>query len=273
MKIYTFVAFFLFTFCFCLLNSANSAIEITLKENADLINDTGKVLITARSGDKFSFDYIDGDWVYGSYTHDAGITRGKIKASSFREQAFLKQKSAEREKEMAEKGLVKYEGKWIPVEEKEKIENEAKGLIKFEDKWITPEEKDNIIAQREAEKKAAEEEAKKIEEEKKESPEEVDETSETIEDVFIDDVEQKEDVEEKIEEDKEPQIEDLAEKEKEKKGIDYTKTSKKDGKESKEEKTLSPELFGKIFLPVMIGLTVIMITIVIISSRKSSKKK
>jgi hypothetical protein len=290
MKTNLFVTVFLVISFFACLHIPAVAAEITLKEDADLFNDTGKSLMTIKSGEKFSFDRIDGDWVFGSYMHDAGIIRGKIKADAFKEQPFLKLKTVEFEKKMAEKGLAKYEGKWIPFEEKEQLENEAKGLIKFEDKWMTTEERDKILAQREEEKKAAEEAAAKEEAAKKASedksgttiPEDAgkEKTDEAkgeepfpgIEDTTKKEEPAIEDKTEKKEEGSEGTTGETA-KEKSKKTIDYNKSRKKTEEDVSEERSsVSPATIGKIVLPAMIGLAVVMVLIVVLSSRKGKHK-
>ncbi len=76
-----------------ILPAAVLATEITLAEDAELIALDGKPLMTIEAGEKFSFDGVDGNWVYGWYSHDAGGARGKVRMDAFREQSFLRRES------------------------------------------------------------------------------------------------------------------------------------------------------------------------------------
>lgn len=125
--------------------------RLTLKEDADLLGEGDKVLMTMKKGERFKMDRVEGDWVVGSYMHESGIARGRVRSDAFVEQALLRKKMRAFLREMEKKGMVKHEGKWIEKKELERIENEEKGLVEFEGKWMTPEERDTLIAEREAE--------------------------------------------------------------------------------------------------------------------------
>lgn len=59
--------------------------------------------------------------------------KNTIQYRTVKEDPFLKEQMA--------KGLVEYEGEWIPKEEKLQRERTAKGLVEYQGEWITPEEK------------------------------------------------------------------------------------------------------------------------------------
>ncbi len=233
-------------------SAAVVATEITLKEDAQLVNEEGKVLRTIMAGQKFSFERIDSKWVYGSYFHDAGVARGKVRSDAFKEQFFLRRKSAQFLRMMRDKGMVKHEGKWISREEK--------GMVKFEDQWMTPEERDGLIAAREEEKKAAEEVHDPFgaidgDEEGLGEPSYEDVDDDPEDDLFND----------------EEEATDRPSKE-----IDWTKTGgEKDShsiEDEEQDSGITPEKLSKYLLPGMIGMGIIMVFIVVLSAKKGLKK-
>jgi hypothetical protein len=269
-----------------------TAATITLKEDTDLIGPTGTRLRTLKAGEEFTTSRVDDEWVYGSYIHDAGIVRGKVRIKAFQEQSYLRRKSDEFCRQMAAKGFVKHEGKWIAGEDKERIDNEAKGLVLFEGTWVSPVERDRLLAEREAAEEAERAGAKEVEEtfeEEDEAEDPFDDTSMdagdgTIIDLFADNGPEADDEESG----EGPVIEDLTQEDFAsgedsdaggRTAIDWTKSSKKreepsaadDGDEGGNAR-ISPEQFSKYFIPGMVGLGVIVVFIVILSARKGSRR-
>ena len=268
------------------------AAQLTLNRDADLLDEDGDKVMTIKAGEVFKFEQISGKWVYGAYYYDAGVAKGVIASDAFKEQKFLKMKSAALAREMKNNDMVMYNGEWIPREEKERLENEAKGLVLYEDQWMTPEERDNIIAQKEAESETGEDPVlvenpfdvepgegdvnatSGSDDSGGENPDVEDDSSSSVdENPFA--------VEPGIEDQSDPPADngDAVEivepsndngepsKQNEKKGIDWDKTTKP----PKEKPKDGVETFTKVFFPGIIGLGLVMVLIFVLSGRKGSK--
>ncbi len=147
-------------------------VEVEIKAATDLLDRTNpkRVIMQVPAGATFNAEQVEAQWLIGVYVHSAGVTRGLIRKDavleteklSKLEEQYLERKKKEEEQKMLADGYVKYEGKWVTPQEREKLEKEkfekemiAKGFVLFEGKWITPEERGSIIKQRYSQEVAA----------------------------------------------------------------------------------------------------------------------
>jgi hypothetical protein len=142
-----------------------SGVEVTIKTTTDLRErlNPDRVLMQIPAGATFEVELVEGEWLLGVYMHGAGVSRGMIRKETVvdpeklakLEEEYQQRVKIREEQEMLAKGYVKYEGKWVTPQERDKLEQEkfekemiTKGLVKFEGKWITPDERAEIIKQR-----------------------------------------------------------------------------------------------------------------------------
>ncbi len=147
-------------------------VEVEIKIATDLLDrmNPKRVIMQVPAGATFSAEQVEGDWLIGVYAHGAGVSRGVIRKDAVLdteklaklEEEYLERERKRKDQEMQAKGFVKYEGKWVTSEERDRLEKEKfekemldQGLVPFEGKWITTEEHNNIINERYAKEVAA----------------------------------------------------------------------------------------------------------------------
>jgi len=155
-----------------LLLAKGLAVEVTIKTATDLRErlDLTRVIMQVPAGATFSAEQVEGEWLLGVYMHSAGVSRGVILKNAVLdpdklaklEEEYQERMRIKEEQEMRAKGFVRYEGKWVTPEEKQRLEDQklekemmAKGMMKFEGKWVTREEYEVIMKERHAQEIAA----------------------------------------------------------------------------------------------------------------------